>query len=124
MAPDSPLKQEFRIRDLGTRSVLLFPTRAQIIRDLKDVALVVSFLPILSHTCTNSCSLDPTKSSSMDWLLLLTSTQLKLKVLVPPPFLKSPSIFFPIATSTKMSIHRIQRTKMTMRANPSRKTNP
>ena len=32
-------KQEFRIRDLCTRSVLLFPTRAQIIRDIKSIVL-------------------------------------------------------------------------------------
>src|SRR4051794_33492932 len=39
MATDSPHKQEFRIRDLSTRSVLLFPTRAQIIRDIKDIPI-------------------------------------------------------------------------------------
>ena len=39
MATDVPHKQEFRIRDLTTRSVLLFPTRAQIIRDIKDITL-------------------------------------------------------------------------------------
>ena len=32
-------KKEFRIRDLSTRSVLLFPTRAQIIRDIKNISL-------------------------------------------------------------------------------------
>ncbi|KAK3324507.1 hypothetical protein B0T19DRAFT_486664 [Cercophora scortea] len=31
--------QEFRIRDLSTRSVTLFPTRAQVVREIKDVAL-------------------------------------------------------------------------------------
>jgi hypothetical protein len=39
MASDSPYKQEFRIRDLSTRSVILFPTRAQIIRDIKEITL-------------------------------------------------------------------------------------
>lgn len=39
MASDAPHKQEFRIRDLSTRSVTLFPTRAQIIRDIKEVTL-------------------------------------------------------------------------------------
>lgn len=39
MASDSPHKQEFRIRDLTTRSVLLFPTRAQVIRDIKNITL-------------------------------------------------------------------------------------
>lgn len=32
-------KQEFRVRDLPTRSVTLFPTRAQVVRDIKDVPL-------------------------------------------------------------------------------------
>ncbi|CAG8974625.1 hypothetical protein HYALB_00009802 [Hymenoscyphus albidus] len=39
MTTQTPQKQEFRIRDLGTRSVLLFPTRAQIIRDIKDITI-------------------------------------------------------------------------------------
>jgi Domain of unknown function (DUF4139)/N-terminal domain of unknown function (DUF4140) len=39
MAADAPHKQEFRIRDLTTRSVILFPTRAQIIRDIKEITL-------------------------------------------------------------------------------------
>jgi len=38
---DASHKREFKIRDLSTRSVLLFPTRAQIIRDIKDIALQV-----------------------------------------------------------------------------------
>ncbi len=41
MASDTPHKQEFRIRDLSTRSVVLFPTRAQIIREIKDITLLV-----------------------------------------------------------------------------------
>ncbi|KAJ9142920.1 Mucoidy inhibitor-like protein [Pleurostoma richardsiae] len=32
-------KQEFRVRDLPTRSVTLFPTRAQVVRDIKHVVL-------------------------------------------------------------------------------------
>lgn len=32
-------KQEFRVRDLSTRSVLLFPTQAQVIRDITGIAL-------------------------------------------------------------------------------------
>lgn len=36
-------KQEYRIRDLPTRTVTLFPTRAQVVRDIKDVPLKVSF---------------------------------------------------------------------------------
>lgn len=39
MASDIPHQQEFRIRDLTTRSVLLFPSRAQIIRDIQNVTL-------------------------------------------------------------------------------------
>ena len=39
MATDIPHKQEFRIRDLSTRSVLLFPSRAQVIRDIKNITL-------------------------------------------------------------------------------------
>ncbi|KAK0112633.1 hypothetical protein ONS95_014372 [Cadophora gregata] len=39
MATDTPHKQEFRIRDLSTRSVLLFPSRAQVIRDIKNITL-------------------------------------------------------------------------------------
>ncbi|KAK4198000.1 hypothetical protein QBC40DRAFT_284579, partial [Triangularia verruculosa] len=36
---DSLHKQEFHLRELPTRSVTLFPTRAQIVRDIKEVAL-------------------------------------------------------------------------------------
>ncbi|KAK4185712.1 hypothetical protein QBC35DRAFT_476125 [Podospora australis] len=36
---DTLHKQEVRVRDLPTRSVTLFPTRAQVVRDIKDVAL-------------------------------------------------------------------------------------
>lgn len=35
-------KQDFNLRDLGTKSVTLFPSRAQIVRELKDVHLAVS----------------------------------------------------------------------------------
>jgi hypothetical protein len=38
---DTTHKQEYRIRDLPTKSVTLFPTRAQIVREIKDVALKV-----------------------------------------------------------------------------------
>jgi len=34
-------KKEYRIRDLPTRTVTLFPTRAQVVRDIKDVPLRV-----------------------------------------------------------------------------------
>ncbi|KAK0715921.1 hypothetical protein B0H67DRAFT_581998 [Lasiosphaeris hirsuta] len=36
---DTAHKQEYRIRDLPTRSVTLFPTRAQVVREIKDVTL-------------------------------------------------------------------------------------
>jgi hypothetical protein len=39
---DSVNKIEYKLRDLGTRSVTLFPTRAQIQRDIKNVNLKVS----------------------------------------------------------------------------------
>jgi len=35
-------KQEYRLRDLPTRSVTLFPSRAQVVRDIKDLPLKVS----------------------------------------------------------------------------------
>ena len=41
MEADSLHKQEFHVRNLPTRSVTLFPTRAQIVRDIKDVTLKV-----------------------------------------------------------------------------------
>ncbi|KAK4034346.1 hypothetical protein C8A01DRAFT_39170 [Parachaetomium inaequale] len=36
---DGPHKQDFHIRNLPTRSVTLFPTRAQVVREIKDVTL-------------------------------------------------------------------------------------
>lgn len=42
---DSVPKQEYRIRDLPTKSVTLFPTRAQIVREIKDVTLRVRLPP-------------------------------------------------------------------------------
>jgi hypothetical protein len=38
---DGPHKQEFHVRGLPTRSVTLFPTRAQVVREIKDVNLKV-----------------------------------------------------------------------------------
>ncbi|KAI1075779.1 hypothetical protein F5B20DRAFT_573230 [Whalleya microplaca] len=38
-SPEAYHKKEYHIRDLGTRSVTLFPSRAQVIRDIKDVPL-------------------------------------------------------------------------------------
>ena len=42
---DTVPKQEFRVRELSTRSVTLFPTRAQVVRDIKNVVLKVSPSP-------------------------------------------------------------------------------
>ncbi|KAL3417791.1 hypothetical protein PVAG01_10801 [Phlyctema vagabunda] len=39
MTSEAVHQQEFRIRDLSTRSVVLFPTRAHIVRDIKEIAL-------------------------------------------------------------------------------------
>lgn len=39
---DTVHKHEYRVRDMGTRSVTLFPTRAQVVREIKDVPLKVS----------------------------------------------------------------------------------
>ncbi|EAQ88343.1 hypothetical protein CHGG_04962 [Chaetomium globosum CBS 148.51] len=36
---DGPYKQDFHVRNLPTRSVTLFPTRAQIVREIKQVSL-------------------------------------------------------------------------------------
>ncbi len=36
---DVVYKQEYRVRDLPTRSVTLFPARAQVVREIKDVPL-------------------------------------------------------------------------------------
>lgn len=33
--------QEYRVRDLPTRSITLFPTRAQVVRDIRNVSLKV-----------------------------------------------------------------------------------
>ena len=41
MAEEDILKQEFMIRNLQTRSVTLYPARAQVVRDLKDIILKV-----------------------------------------------------------------------------------
>lgn len=38
---DAIQKLEYRVRDLPTRSITLFPTRAQVVRNIKDVNLKV-----------------------------------------------------------------------------------
>lgn len=64
---DSVPKQEYRIRDLPTKSVTLFPTRAQIVREIKDVTLRVRLLPLpppITTTTNTHPSRAPTKSPS------------------------------------------------------------
>lgn len=39
---DNVVKQELNLRDLDTKSVTLFPSRAQIVREVKDLQLAVS----------------------------------------------------------------------------------
>lgn len=38
-------KQEYCIRDLPTQSITLFPTRAQVVRGIKDIVLKVKHIP-------------------------------------------------------------------------------
>lgn len=64
---DSVPKQEYRIRDLPTKSVTLFPTRAQIVREIKDVTLRVRLpppLPLINTPTDTHPSRAPTKSPS------------------------------------------------------------
>ena len=42
MADETIHRQEFNVRDLATRSVTLYPFRAEIIRDINGVTLKVS----------------------------------------------------------------------------------
>lgn len=37
-------KKQYHVRELTTRSVTLFPNRAQVVRDLKDLQLKVSII--------------------------------------------------------------------------------
>jgi hypothetical protein len=61
---DAVTKKEFNIRDLGTKSVTLFPTRAQIVREIKDLQLAVCS-PSTSHQFhANPSSPASTKSQS------------------------------------------------------------
>lgn len=41
MAEEYVHKQEFAIRSLSTRSVILYPFRAQVIRDINEITLQV-----------------------------------------------------------------------------------
>jgi hypothetical protein len=69
MDADGPYKQEFNIRNLPTRSVTLFPSRAQIIRDIKNVTLKVCMLPsnhLPNPLVNNPFSLVPMRSRSSE----------------------------------------------------------
>lgn len=41
MASEVVYKQEFNIRNVATRSVTLYPARAQVVRDIRDISLKV-----------------------------------------------------------------------------------
>lgn len=45
MAEADTHKQEFKLRNLSTRSVTFYPASAQVIRDLRDITLKVCPLP-------------------------------------------------------------------------------
>lgn len=40
---ESPSRSEYHMRDLGTRCVTLFPARALVVRDIKNVTLKVGY---------------------------------------------------------------------------------
>ena len=50
---DTVTKKEYNIRDLGTKSVTLFPTRAQIVREIKDLQLAVRSLSLPGPSLAN-----------------------------------------------------------------------
>jgi len=43
MAEEDVHKQEFVLRNLQTRSVTLYPTKAQVVRDINGITLKVSY---------------------------------------------------------------------------------
>lgn len=53
MAEENIHKQEFVVRNLQTRTVTLYPERAQIIRDINDITLKVCCLLTLLKSKTN-----------------------------------------------------------------------
>jgi hypothetical protein len=61
-------KQEFFIRNLGTKSVTLYPTKAQVVRNINGVSLKVSVFPNhgVELRLTRETSLAPTKLPSLD----------------------------------------------------------
>ena len=77
MAEENIYKQEFGIRNLLTRSVTLYPTRAQITRDIDEITLKVSYLSQIdtNPSLTVSPSLVRTKLPSMGLRLLPTKAQ-------------------------------------------------
>ncbi len=60
MAEDTVHKQQFAIRGLATRSATLYPTRAEIIRDINEITLNVSQ--------SNSLSADQSANRVLAWL--------------------------------------------------------
>lgn len=65
MADENVHKKEIHIRDVATRSVTFYPRRAQVVRDIENVVLKVSFTHcIQTEAPTCNSSQDPTKSPS------------------------------------------------------------
>ena len=64
MAEDTIYKQEFNIRNTETQSVTLYPTRAQVVRDIKDITLRVRTKVHENVRPTDTISLDLTRSQS------------------------------------------------------------
>jgi len=64
---DTTHKQEYRIRDLPTKSVTLFPTRAQIVREIKDVALKVRHNSPVSWKIIANHPLSQAQTRSLSW---------------------------------------------------------
>ncbi|KAI0012437.1 hypothetical protein F4779DRAFT_633822 [Xylariaceae sp. FL0662B] len=68
-------KREYHIRDLGTRSVTLFPSRAQVVRDIKDIPLKtgINQVVILGLTTTldeHSVKIEGTGSAIISYIVV------------------------------------------------------
>lgn len=63
MAEETIYKQELTVRNLQTRTVTLYPTRAQIVRDINNITLKVCCLLSLLEAKTKriAFSLAPTR---------------------------------------------------------------
>ena len=63
MADETIHKQEFNLRNVETKSVTLYPTRAQVVRDIKNITLRVCLeLHHKSKCLADSISLALTRS--------------------------------------------------------------